>query len=146
MLMRCVIVAAFLAAPLVMSAQAHATDRIAVTIAPDDSEIVTTDMKRIWPAQPVELRFKIAAPAIAQTFGNDPALAQTRIRLTVIATARRVLGAMTGAQATGPEGAAAVVHEVDRALAGLGVTVDQFDLRYAFVPSYTPQALPPSRR
>lgn len=45
---------------------------------------------------------------------------------------------MTGAQATGPEGSAAVIQEVDRVLAGMGVAVDEFKLRYMFLPGYTP--------
>lgn len=94
------------------------------------------DLKRIRPAQTAELRFRIVTPFIAQTFGDDLTVPRSRIRL--IASARRVLSTMTGAQATGPEGSAAVIQEVDRVLAGMGVAVDEFKLRYMFLPGYTP--------
>jgi hypothetical protein len=44
---------------------------------------------------------------------------------------------MTGAQATGLEAPAAVVKEVERALADMGITAEQFDLRYGFVQGQT---------
>lgn len=37
-----------------------------------------------------------------------------------------------------PEGPPAVIGELDRALAGMGVTVNEFNLRYVFVLGYTP--------
>jgi hypothetical protein len=117
---------------------ASATDTITVSITPDDSEIITTDLKRIRPAEAAEVRFKVTTPYIAQVFGNDLAVPQSRMRITVIGGARRVLGAMTGAQATGPDGPPAVVREIDRALSDMGVQVEQFNLRYVFVPGYTP--------
>jgi hypothetical protein len=117
---------------------ASATDTITVSIAPDDSEIITSDLKRVRPAEGAEVRFKVVTPYIAQVFGNDLTVPRSRIRITVIGAARRVLGAMTGAQATGPDGPSAVVREIDRALSDMGVQVEQFNLRYVFVPGYTP--------
>ena len=113
-------------------------ERYARTHGSTAEEIMTADLKRIRPAQTAEVRFRITSPFIAQTFGNDLTAPRTRIRLIVIASARRVLSTMTGAQATGPEGPPAVMKEVDRALAGMGVTVQEFKLRYVFLSGPTP--------
>lgn len=117
---------------------ARAADTISVTIAPEDSEIITTDFKRIRPAEPAEIRFKITTGTIAQVFGNDLTVPRTQMRLAVLSGARRVLGAMTGAQAAGPDAPGAIIAQVDRDLSHLGVAVESHNLRYVFLPGYTP--------
>jgi hypothetical protein len=117
---------------------AYAADLISVTIAPDDSEIITTDLKRIRPAETTEIRFKVTTGYIEQVFGKDLSIPRAQMRLAVLSSARRVLGAMTGAQATAPEAARAIVAQVDRDLSHLGVAVEQHTLRYVFLPGYAP--------
>jgi hypothetical protein len=138
MLVRRWIAAIVLVAMSLSGGRAFAADIITVTIAPHESEIITSDLKRIRPAEAAELRFKATTPHIAQMFGSDLTVPRNRMRLTVIASARRVLSAMTGAQAIGPEAPPDIVKEIDRALADMGVTVEQFNLRYVFLPGYTP--------
>lgn len=117
---------------------AFAAEAISVTIAPDDSEIITTDLKRIRPAEPAEIRFRVTTGYIEEVFGKDLAIPRAQMRLAVFASARRVLGGMTSAQATGPDAPRAIVAEINRDLAHLGVAVEQYDLRYVLVPGYTP--------
>jgi hypothetical protein len=118
--------------------RASAADTITITIAPQDSEVITTDLKRIRPAAPADIRFKVTTNYIEQVFGKDLTIPRNLMQLAVLSSARRVLGAMTGAQATGPDAARAVMEQVDRDLARIGVAVEQHTLRYEFIPGYTP--------
>lgn len=121
-----------------LSACAQATDSISVSIGPEDSEVITTDFKRIRPAEPAEIRFKVTTNLIDQLYGNDLTKPRAYLRLTVISSARRILGAMTGAQATGPDAMHAVMEQVNRDSSYMGVTVESHTLRYVFLPGYTP--------
>ena len=116
----------------------HSADAISVIIEPNDSEIITTDLKRIRPAAPAEIRFKVTTNYIEQAFGNDLTKPRSYLKTAVISSARRVLSAMTGAQATGPDGASAVMNQVDRDVSELGVSVEEHSLRYVFLPGYVP--------
>lgn len=117
---------------------AFAAEAISVTIVPEDSEIITTDLKRIRPAGPAEISVRITTPYIGQVFGADLTTPRAMVRLAVLSSARRVLGAMTGAQATAPDAARAVMEQADRDLASLGVAVAEHNLRYVFLPGYGP--------
>ena len=82
-----------------------AIDFITITIAVEDSEIITTDLKRIRLAEPAEVRFALTTNYIELLYGADLTTPRRGVRLEVIAAARGTLGALTGAEATRDEGA-----------------------------------------
>jgi hypothetical protein len=113
-------------------------DILSVTVLPDGSEIITTDLKRIRPAGPAEIRFRFTTDYLKRLYGNDFTKTHEYLHFVVQSSERRALGAMTGAQATGPDGPRAVMAEVDREVSELGLAVEQYTLRYEFLPGYTP--------
>jgi len=122
----------------------RAADTIVVALTVEDAgEVITTDLKRLRLAQAAEVRFAVTTPYIAQVFGNDPTIPRDLMRLTVIASGRRVLGELSAAEAMKPEAARAIAAEVDRALDYLGVAVELQTLRYALVPPLAPDTGPP---
>ena len=117
----------------------RAADTIVVVLQVEDAEIITSDLKRLRLAEPAEVRFAVTTPYIAQVFGNDLTVARSLMRLTVLASARRVLSQLPATEAVKPEAARAIVAEVDRALDYLGVAVESNTLRYTLVPPLWPE-------
>jgi hypothetical protein len=109
----------------------------------DAAEIITSDLKRLRLAGPAEVRFAVTTTYIAQVFGDDLTVPRGLMRVTVISSARRVLGQLSAAEAVKPEAASAVVAQVDRDLASLGVAVESHTLRYTLVPPLVPERTPP---
>ena len=105
-----------------------------VVLKVEDAEIITSDLKRLRLAEPAEVRFAVTTPYIAQVFGDDLTVPRDLMRLTVLMSARRVLSQLSATEAVKPEAARAIVAEVDRALAYLGVAVESNTLRYRLVP------------
>jgi len=112
----------------------RAADAIVVVLQVESSEIITSDLKRLRLAEPAEVRFAVTTPYVAQVFGDDLKIPRDMMRLTVLASARRVLGEMSATEALKPEAVRAIVTEVDRALDYLGVAVESNTLRYTLVP------------
>ena len=129
----CIGLAAWLASGLRHAGGADApsvTIEVLVTIEIGDSEVITTDLKRIRPAAPAQVRFTVVNDSIASIFRDDLTIPLTRMRLTVLSAARRVLGERTLAEALGSEAIRAVVAEIDHDLVDLGVVVRDHTLRY----------------
>ena len=121
-----------------LCAPARATEPITVTIAVEDSEIITADLKRIRLANPAEVRFARTTNYIELVFGTNLTTPRGLMRLQVISAARRTLAAVTGAEATREAALRPVIEEVNRGLAGIGVVVESHTLRYVFLPGYGP--------
>jgi hypothetical protein len=117
----------------------RAADMIVVVLQVDNSEIITSDLKRLRLAEPAEVRFAVTTPYIAQVFGDDLTVPRDLMRLTVLMSARRVLSQLSATEAVKPEAAGAIVAEVDRELAYLGVAVESHTLHYALVPLLSPE-------
>jgi hypothetical protein len=128
----CIGLAAWLASG---SRHAGGADVLSVTIEVGDSEIITTDLKRIRPAAPAQVRFTVVNDSIASIFRDDLTIPLTRMRLTVLFKARHVLGEKTLAEALGSEAMRAVAAEIDHDLVDLGVVVRDHTLRYVPVPA-----------
>ena len=116
---------------------AYAADLLSVTILADGSEIISADLKRLRRAGPAEIHFRFTTDDLKRLYGDDLTKPRDYLRLVVQSSERRVLGAMTGAQATGAAGPHAVMTEVDRQVSDLGLTVERHTLRYEFLPGYT---------
>jgi hypothetical protein len=121
----------------------RAADTIVVMLHIEDPEIITSDRKRLRLAEPAEVRFAVTTPYIAQVFGDDLTIPRNLMRLTVLASARRVLGELPATEAIKPEAARAIVADIDRVLAYLGVSVESHTLRYTLVPPLAPEPGPP---
>ena len=121
-----------------LCAPARAIDFITITIPVEDSEIITTDLKRIRLAEPAEVRFALTTNYIELLYGTDLTTPRRGMRLEVVAAARGTLGALTGAEATRDEGTRSLIAAVNRRLASMGVTVESHTLRYVFLPGYGP--------
>jgi hypothetical protein len=116
-------------------AGAHAAEPIVVVFSVEDAgEVISSDLKRMRLAEPAEVRFAVITPYIARVFGDDLTLPRTLMRFTVLASARRVLGELSAAEALKPEAVRAVVADIDRALDYVGVSVESHTLRYMLVP------------
>jgi hypothetical protein len=122
----CIGLAAWLASG---SRHAGGADVLSVTIE------VTTDLKRIRPAAPAQVRFTVVNDSVASIFRDDLTIPLTRMRLTVLFKARHVLGEKTLAEALGSEAMRAVAAEIDHDLVDLGVVVRDHTLRYVPVPA-----------
>src|SRR5207244_7515471 len=94
----CIGLAAWLASG---SGHAGGADVLSVTIEVGDSEVITRDFRRIRPAASAEVRFTVVNDSIASVFKDDLTVPLTRMRLTVLSNARRVLGERTLAEALG---------------------------------------------
>ena len=116
------------------SRHAGAADVLSVTIGVDDSEVITTDFRRIRPAAPAEVRFTVMNDSIATIYKDDLTTPLARMRLTVLSSARRVLGEKTLAEALGNETMRAVMAGTDNDLVDLGVVVRDHTLRYVPIP------------
>jgi regulator of protease activity HflC (stomatin/prohibitin superfamily) len=114
---------------------------IVVTIPVEDGEVVSSDPKRLRLAEPAVVRFAVTTPYFAQVF-RDLTTARDRLRLEVLASARRVLGELPATEALKPEAARAVVADLERAIDYLGVSVESYTLRYMLVPSLVPEGSP----
>ena len=117
----------------------RAANTIIVVLQVEGAEIITSDLKRLRLAEPAEVRFAVTTPYIAQVFGDDLTVPRDLMRLTVLMSARRVLSELSATEAVKPEAARAIVAEVDRELAYLGVAVESHTLRYAVVPLLSPE-------
>src|SRR5262245_48378840 len=113
----------------------RAAETIVVTIPVEDAgEVISSDPKRLRLAEPAVIRFAMTTPYFAQVF-RDLTTARDRLRLEVLASARRVLGELPATEALKPEAARAVVADPERAIDYLGVSVESYTLRYMLVPS-----------
>jgi hypothetical protein len=107
-----------------------------VTISPEDGgELITSDLKRLRLAEPAEFVFvKTDAQAFEQLFPGDVVQALTRLRLIVLAAARRVFGEMPSAAVLRGDGTAAFAAAVNADCNILNVTLRSHVLRYELVP------------
>jgi len=120
----------------------RAAETIVVTIPVEDAgEVISSDPKRLRLAEPAVIRFAMTTPYFAQVF-RDLTTARDRLRLEVLASARRVLGELPATEALKPETARAVVADLERAIDYLGVSVESYTLRYMLVPSLVPEESP----
>ena len=120
----------------------RAAETIVVTIPVEDGgEVISSDPKRLRLAEPAVIRFAMTTPYFAQVF-RDLTTARDRLRLEVLASARRVLGELPATEALKPETARAVVADLERAIDYLGVSVESYTLRYMLVPSLVPEESP----
>jgi hypothetical protein len=117
---------------------ARAAEPISVTIAVEDSEIITADLKRIRLAQPAEVRFALTTSYLELLYGTDFTKPRAMMRLEVLAAARATLAGVTGVEATRDDGVRLVIEAINRRLAYMGVTVERHSLRYLFAPGYGP--------
>jgi hypothetical protein len=125
-----------LAAILAELRQALAQDELRVVISADDAtEIITRDLKRLRLAEPAEFVFvKTDAQAFEQLFPGDPGRALVRLRLIVLAAARRVFGDMPSAAVLRGDGTAAFVAGIDAECKIFSVVLRSHVLRYEPVP------------
>jgi len=120
----------------------RAAETIVVTIPVEDAgEVISSDPKRLRLAEPAVIRFAMTTPYFAQVF-RDLTTARDRLRLEVLASARRVLGELPATEALKPETARAVVADLERAIDYLGVSVEAYTLSYMLVPSLVPEESP----
>jgi hypothetical protein len=121
----------------------RAAEAIVVAIPVEDAgEVISLDVKRLRLAEPAEIRFVVTTPYIARVFGSDLTIPRDLMRLTLLASARRVLSQLPATEALRPEAARAVVADVERAIDYLGVSVEAYTLRYMLVPPLVPDGSP----
>jgi hypothetical protein len=127
-----------LAAILAELRQALAQDELRVVISADDAtEIITRDLKRLRLAEPAEFVFvKTDAQTFEQLFPGDPgrALAMLRLRLIVLAAARRAFGDMPSSAVLRGDGTADFDTLINADCKIFGLTLRSHVLRYAPVP------------
>jgi hypothetical protein len=121
-----------------LCAPARAAEPITITIAVEDSEIITADQKRIRLAEPAEIRFAVTNNYLEQLYGTDLTTPRRGLRLEVLAGARATLASVTGVEATGDNGVRLVIEAINRRIDDLGVRVERHTLRYVFVSGIQP--------
>jgi hypothetical protein len=127
--------AAVLAALRPARAQVEVRVLLRVTISPEDSEIITSDLKRLRLAEPAEFVFvKTDAQAFDQLYPGDVVQALTRLRIMVLSAARRVFGEMPSAAVLRGDGTAEFVARINADCKVLGMTLQSHVLRYEPVP------------
>jgi hypothetical protein len=121
-----------------LCAPVRAAEPITITIAVEDSEIITADQKRIRLAEPAEIRFAVTNNYLEQLYGTDLTTPRRGLRLEVLAAARATLAEVPGVAATGDNGVRLVIEAINRRIDDLGVRVERHTLRYVFVSGYGP--------
>lgn len=114
---------------------ASAGHEISVMIAIDGTRVITKDLKWIQLAEPAAVHFVLKTNYIEMLFKDDLKVPLNWLRSEVLSSARRALGNLAAKEALSAGGMRALIEELNRNVAYLGVEVRNSTLRYVLSPT-----------